>query len=498
MNDSTHAGHRTPPPGPPPSGTHQQTGRASSGNAANFYASLRRLDFRRRDGWLGGVCGGLGARTGVDPLVFRAGFVLLGLLFGAGVFLYLLAWVLVPDTSERTHLENAFTETDPTSIVLTSLAGVAALGALPWWGGGGLIGDGWFGWWLASVAVTGLLLWGLYALWQERDPAGPSGPAGSPQHPSAHPTPEGASMAEHSRDHSSEPTGAALTTTVATRGSTVEAGDAGHRPDYPQVHQWTAADPPSSGAASGPSGGDVHAPPPSSPPPSAPPPSGPHTPGSDGPTPAEAPSRGSGGPVVALIVTGLALASYGLLDWAAAAYDWPGQPATVAVIGTLAVLGLALVVIGLAGRTGGFTGFLSSLVLVTALMMAPFGPDFRLTWSAGERTWAPVSVASDQDYRLGAGEAVLDLRMLDREELEGQRIRADVNLGSLTLLLPPDLTVQVNGRSTVGQIDLDQPNDPTSGINSRESAVIGPGPEIDLVVDATVGVGSIDVERNNR
>jgi phage shock protein PspC (stress-responsive transcriptional regulator) len=44
----------------------------------------------------GGVCGGLAEYSGIDPLLWRVGFVGLTLAGGAGVIVYLLLWVLMP------------------------------------------------------------------------------------------------------------------------------------------------------------------------------------------------------------------------------------------------------------------------------------------------------------------------------------------------------------------------------------------------------------------
>ena len=54
---------------------------------------LRRSDTEKM---LGGVCGGLAAHTGIDPLLWRVGFVALTVAGGAGVLVYLLLWVLMP------------------------------------------------------------------------------------------------------------------------------------------------------------------------------------------------------------------------------------------------------------------------------------------------------------------------------------------------------------------------------------------------------------------
>jgi phage shock protein PspC (stress-responsive transcriptional regulator) len=47
---------------------------------------------------LGGVCGGLAQYTGTDPLLWRVGFIALAVM-GAGVLIYPLLWLLLPDDS---------------------------------------------------------------------------------------------------------------------------------------------------------------------------------------------------------------------------------------------------------------------------------------------------------------------------------------------------------------------------------------------------------------
>src|SRR5947208_8715880 len=56
----------------------------------------RRLRRTSGDRVLGGVCGGLGAYLGVDPVVVRVAAVVLALFGGAGLLFYLAAWLLVP------------------------------------------------------------------------------------------------------------------------------------------------------------------------------------------------------------------------------------------------------------------------------------------------------------------------------------------------------------------------------------------------------------------
>ena len=56
----------------------------------------RRLVRRKENRLIAGVAGGLADYTGLDPAVFRVTFVALVLLGGAGIVLYVLAWLLVP------------------------------------------------------------------------------------------------------------------------------------------------------------------------------------------------------------------------------------------------------------------------------------------------------------------------------------------------------------------------------------------------------------------
>jgi phage shock protein PspC (stress-responsive transcriptional regulator) len=61
-------------------------------------APVRRLTRSRDDKYLGGVCGGIAAYTGVDANVVRL-LAVLGTVLGFGVliFAYVAAWLLLPE-----------------------------------------------------------------------------------------------------------------------------------------------------------------------------------------------------------------------------------------------------------------------------------------------------------------------------------------------------------------------------------------------------------------
>ena len=53
------------------------------------------------DRMVGGVSGGLADYSGIDPVLWRVGFVGLTLAGGAGILVYLLLWVLMPAAPAR-------------------------------------------------------------------------------------------------------------------------------------------------------------------------------------------------------------------------------------------------------------------------------------------------------------------------------------------------------------------------------------------------------------
>jgi phage shock protein PspC (stress-responsive transcriptional regulator) len=58
--------------------------------------NTRHLVRRSDDKVIAGVCSGLGAHFGLDPIIFRIAFILLALMGASGVLLYIAMWVIVP------------------------------------------------------------------------------------------------------------------------------------------------------------------------------------------------------------------------------------------------------------------------------------------------------------------------------------------------------------------------------------------------------------------
>ncbi|MGB3762466.1 MAG: PspC domain-containing protein [Ornithinimicrobium sp.] len=148
----------------------QTHGSSQQGTGRRSFDRLHDIDMRRTpDGWIGGVAAGLAHRLGVDPLVVRAGFIVLGLIFGLGAALYVLAWVLVPDSTESTHAERGLHGGSTASIVLLVLAALVVLGSVPFFGIGG--GDS-VGGVLFSLIVLAGLGYAFYRAWRGRSAPG--------------------------------------------------------------------------------------------------------------------------------------------------------------------------------------------------------------------------------------------------------------------------------------------------------------------------------------
>ena len=103
---------------------------------------------------VGGVCGGIAERTGIDPTVVRVVAVVLAIFGGIGVLLYGLAWLLLPEPDGRIHGEQ----------VLHGKVDAGAIGAIivTLLSFGGPSG-GWSHWGLGWGWHSGLfgLLWGI-------------------------------------------------------------------------------------------------------------------------------------------------------------------------------------------------------------------------------------------------------------------------------------------------------------------------------------------------
>ena len=110
----------------------------------------------------------------------------------------------------------------------------------------------------------------------------------------------------------------------------------------------------------------------------------------------------------------------------------------------------------------------------------------------GERTY---NVAGIQDlrenYRLGIGKLVLDLRDVQFPAGKETHVNARVDVGRLDVTVPPDVAVRIHGDTQFGDVNL--LGDVSDG-HDVERSVVQDGKRV-LVLDAHVGAGALRVER---
>lgn len=63
--------------------------------------AINRLRRVADDRWIAGVCGGIARLTGIDAWFWRLLFAIAAFAGGAGIVLYVLLWIFVPPSAER-------------------------------------------------------------------------------------------------------------------------------------------------------------------------------------------------------------------------------------------------------------------------------------------------------------------------------------------------------------------------------------------------------------
>lgn len=91
-----------------PSSDHGQQS-SSAGPTTATQGTQRQLRRSRENRVLGGVCGGVGRYVDVDPVLFRLAFLLLVVAGGAGILLYIIAWIVIPEFSSVEEEQQMYT-----------------------------------------------------------------------------------------------------------------------------------------------------------------------------------------------------------------------------------------------------------------------------------------------------------------------------------------------------------------------------------------------------
>ncbi|MFB9800833.1 hypothetical protein ACFFN5_09850, partial [Streptomonospora salina] len=123
-------------------------------------------------------------------------------------------------------------------------------------------------------------------------------------------------------------------------------------------------------------------------------------------------------------------------------------------------LGSVVVMIGIAAVVGAWVGdprgLMTAGTLAVVLLMASAAVDLT-SLNLGSPQWRPTSVAAaERTYTLTGGQARLDLTRVPLEPGERVEVGAEVDFGSLTVLVPAESRVQVRSRASFGEVRIDE------------------------------------------
>ncbi|AKT50131.1 PspC domain-containing protein [Arsenicicoccus sp. oral taxon 190] len=455
-----------------------------------FFQRVRDTGIRRRlsDRWVAGVCGGVADKIGVDPVVVRVVWGLLLVLGGFGFPAYFLAFSLMADTKGEIPLEKAVRHGDGDSVVLLVFTGIVLVGGLgDGWGIGhdGRLGVGTVALWLVVVAA-GLVWW-------SRSGGGCTGHGRRGRRAG-----QGTSDQGPTEPSPTDPRPTLPPTVGAPDATPTPAVPADASPDRTAAATWTPAAPDSPATATGPA---LASSTPSSQASSTPSPPASMTPSTTGaayvPVRRRRPTLGWPGTAATL---GLAVAGAGAVIAASSTGRLHvGSPYVVAAAVALALCSMLLVVIGLAGRRGGFT-----VPVVVALAITTVGISGQLPldgprtgpWSvsmgAGSRSWTPTSLPPGSSYQVGAGDGTLDLTQVGAASFDGREVGVQVGMGDMTVRVPQGTTVEVRSHVGLGDVEVRRADGTTQSVGDG-TTTIGTGTPA-LVLRAQVGLGQLTIE----
>jgi len=385
-----------------------------------------------------GVCSGVASRLGVDPTLVRVVVVALSFLGGAGILLYALGWLLLPeDTTGRSLADRALRGdgTNPQTVLLALGLGLVVV-LITF----GVLRETWFGLTLLAILLVG------GAVLLTRRGAGPPAAPAAPPPPGWQPTPS-----------------------AATAGS----------------YQPPAGPPPASyGAAStgtyppGASYGDYVAGYPYGPEPTMAPP----------PEPAQ-PRSYLG--ALTFFAALLAVGVLGLVDTLGASVPLSAYLATA-----LGVTGLGLVVGAWFGRSRGLValgvGLALVLIPVATLERADIGG---LGDAFVEDTVEPTSARAidGRTFEHGVGDITYDLSGIDFTD-RSTELTIQMGSGNLQVTVPDEVAVELDAQVGMGQVDAF--GSASSGVGvSRTRDYPGEADGGTLRLDIEMGFGNVEVDR---
>lgn len=422
-------------------------------------AAPHRFRRDRRSKVLAGVCAGLGRQCDMDPVIFRITLAVLSATGGIGLIFYGFAWLFVPyDDEEENEVRKLFTgrvDGQALAAVLFALVGCGVF--LSMLNNASV---------LTFAVVLSLLLAGAGYWSQQRgapdpDPLAAQAVADAP--PEAQAPPVATAYPSWWRDPIVKDG-----THVGGTGYLWGPGDSRDR-DIADVIDVRLA------------------------------PSYPHWP-ADQRTPRPAPPKTRGPRWIGGWVFLLALLA-GALGTAAKWNDQAlGTSLQAGLACALVVFGLGIAISAFLGRTGAGSVFLAIVTAGLLAASAALPKDLTTHWE--HLTWQPAAVADvRQKYDLGNGVGTLDLTRLRLAKGQTVATDAEVGVGQLKVIVPPNVTVRLNVDVRVGDIQLpgDDKKDVDVEPGKHQQVTLTPATGVKSIgtldLDLQVGVGQAEVSR---
>ena len=422
-------------------------------------AAPHRFRRDRRSKVLAGVCAGLGRQCDMDPVIFRITLAVLSATGGIGLIFYGFAWLFVPyDDEEENEVRKLFTgrvDGQALAAVLFALVGCGVF--LSMLNNASV---------LTFAVVLSLLLAGAGYWSQQRgapdpDPLAAQAVADAP--PEAQAPPVATAYPSWWRDPIVKDG-----THVGGTGYLWGPGDSRDR-DIADVIDFRLA------------------------------PSYPHWP-ADQRVPRPTPPKTRGPRWIGGWVFLLALLAGGL----GTAAKWDDQTLGTSLQAGLAcalvVFGLGIAVSAFLGRTGAGSVFLAIVTAGLLAASAALPKDLTTHWE--HLTWQPAAVAEvQQKYDLGNGVGTLDLTQLRLAKGQTVSTDAEVGVGQLKVIVPPNVTVNLSVDVRVGDIQLpgDDKKDVDVEPGKHKQVTLTPATGVKstgtLDLDLQVGVGQAEVSR---
>ncbi|MDT0450689.1 PspC domain-containing protein [Streptomyces hesseae] len=467
---------------------------------------------------IAGVCGGLGRCFDMDPVIFRVALGVLGVTGGLGLIVYGFAWLLIPlegeEENEARRMLSGRVEGTALTAVLCALVGSGLF--LSMLNNSGVMSFAL----MLIVTLSGAAYWSQHRRLAEAGPEDAVGAEGTatgaarphkalkphkameaPPETQAPPAPGAPSWWRDSvrdsapgapgtgylwgPDHDVQDSTAPIRDrvakwahgwagTVTGTGPYAAAGPArGASPDPASERVSERSTGPASGAGLG-SGGSAGA------------------------------GAGAGqGPWLGGWTFLLALAAFGL----GTGLTWHHRPLNTSLefglAGALVVFGLGIAISSRYGRTGG--GTVVAAVLTGALLTGAAALPKSVTADWSRTTWRPASQAEIREhYELGTGVGVLDLTGVPWSGSGGAApsgVSAEVGAGKLQVVLPQDVTAELNIQVGLGDIQLpgEGPQDVDVQPGGHRRTTLSPGAghpsHGTLRLELKAGIGQVEVIR---